>query len=272
MSHRTGSGLCAMETGGEGVLERLGARGWTVAENHPLATLHGMRLDDTTVLALLGPMNRFGAHYLQLFLELDEGVSQGPALVGLFHQGPYPAYNWVEVISVARQVHFPATGSAGAGLRDVTGTGMEQGLFAGLAGLVPPGGHMMAEYESPPRWETAQALGRGVPPVATPLGYLLYSVGCGVGFRDWYFAEGGTEGPRKLQGFKALDEEHRRVKAAEMAVELLGFLHRPESGDYGDADEAARQRAAATLAQIAALTGGSTRREIELALERQGRK
>jgi len=66
-------------------------------------------------------------------------------------------------------------------------------LFRYLSDLIPPGGHM-----------------------------------CGVAFKDWWFAEGGSEGPRKLQGYKALDEDHRRARAAEMAAELRSFLQRAE--------------------------------------------
>jgi len=55
---------------------------------------------------------------------------------------------------------------------------------------------------------------------------MLFFTGCGVAFKDWWFAEGGSEGPRKLQGYKALNEDHRRARAAEMAAELRSFLQR----------------------------------------------
>jgi hypothetical protein len=79
---------------------------------------------------------------------------------------------------------------------------------------------MMVEYDSKGWEETKLSLACGIPPVATPLGSMLFRVVCGVAFKDWHFAEGGSEGPRKLQGYKALNEEHRRTRAGEMAAEL----------------------------------------------------
>ena len=72
----------------------------------------------------------------------------------------------------------------------------------------------MAEYESRPRTSTARALAAGVPPVATPLGALLFDLGCGVAFRDWYISEGGREGPRKLQGLPRDERVSTRAPAA----------------------------------------------------------
>ena len=82
----------------------------------------------------------------------------------------------------------------------------------------------MAEYDSVARSLTARALSARVPPVATPLGALLFEVGCGVAFRDWYISEGGREGPRKLQGFRALDDDHARTRGLEAAAALEAFL------------------------------------------------
>ncbi len=84
----------------------------------------------------------------------------------------------------------------------------------------------MAEYDSRPRTSTARALAAGVPPVATPLGALLFDLGCGVAFRDWYISEGGREGPRKLQGFRAASEEHARTRGLETIAALDSFLDR----------------------------------------------
>ena len=75
-----------------------------------------------------------------------------------------------------------------------------------------------------------RALGLGIPPVATPLVYLIVQAGCWAGFKDRYIAEGGREGPRKLQGFKALNGEHERRKAVEIAEELKSLLDREPKG------------------------------------------
>ena len=87
---------------------------------------------------------------------------------------------------------------SGEQVLDISTNGLAQQLFQYLADLIPPSGHMMVEYESPEQQATARSLASGIPPVATPLGYMLFSIGCGVGFRDWYITEGVSEGPRKL--------------------------------------------------------------------------
>ncbi len=94
-----------------------------------------------------------------------------------------------------------------------------------------------------------------IPPIATPLGYLLFLIGCGVGFKDWHVAEGGSEGPRKLQGYKALDIQHAKIKAKEIAVEVNNFLHRLPSGTLSQLEKAARDRALAVLKTLSDLGG-----------------
>ena len=102
---------------------------------------------------------------------------------------------------------------------------------------------MMIEYDSPEQEATARSLAIGIPPAATPLGYLLFSIGCGAGFRNWHFAEGGSEGPRKLQGFKALNSGHATLKAKELAQELRSFLQRTPQHKHLELEHAARKRA-----------------------------
>jgi hypothetical protein len=101
----------------------------------------------------------------------------------------------------------------------------------------------MVEYESEEWAETRLSLACSIPPVATPLGSILFRVGCGVAFKDWHFAEGGSEGPRKLQGYKALNEEHRRIRAGEMAVELSSFLKSEKRSNCQKLWEEAEERA-----------------------------
>jgi hypothetical protein len=103
-------------------------------------------------------------------------------------------------------------------------------FFKVLGGLIPPGGSLMVSYslfskESRVHRETKQGLDRGYPPVVTPLGFLLFTAGCGMGFKDWYFAEGGREGPEKLQGYKPSDSDMVRERADAMLRELRAFLN-----------------------------------------------
>ena len=52
---------------------------------------------------------------------------------------------------------------------------------------------MMVQYESEEWEETRLSIECGISPVATPLGSMLFRVGCGVAFEGWFFAEGGSE-------------------------------------------------------------------------------
>ncbi|MEZ4502489.1 MAG: DUF1122 family protein [Dehalococcoidia bacterium] len=188
--------------------------------DHPLTRLDGVGVgEDVTLAVLLGPKNSVGATYFRLYLESSEfGRTVDPVVFGLQNSGPFPGFNWVEIIEWqdvlplhdGRSVQVPE--------------GIERLLFARLGELIPPGGHLMAEYDSPARTITARALAARVPPAATPLGSMLRSAGCGDAYRDWYISEGGREGPRKLQGFRALDEAHAARRAAEMVEALEAFL------------------------------------------------
>lgn len=183
---------------------------WRPAEaSHPLASLQGDRLKALSLDVALGPSNAVGADYFRIsLLDQHRRPGIGPAVAGLFHTGRFPGHNWVEIMSLAEDLDFS----------------LVKEMLAGLAAIIPPGGHMMVEYESP-RWhETELSLRLCVPPAATGLGKLLWDIGCGYGFKDWAFAEGWSEGPRKLQGTKAFNEEHARLKVSELAAGLAAFL------------------------------------------------
>ena len=84
----------------------------------------------------------------------------------------------------------------------------------------------------------------GSPPVVTPLGYRLFQAGVR-SYRDWYISEGGREGPRKLQGFKPLNEEIAREKTAALLAEVQAVLASPQGHEeWGDI---ARRNAAAVV-------------------------
>jgi hypothetical protein len=116
--------------------------------------------------------------------------------------------------------------------------GLDRPFFRILGGLVPPGGSLMVSYslfskESKIHRETRQGLDRGYPPVVTALGFLLFIADCGMGFKDWYFAEGGREGPEKLQGYKPINTRMANEKAALMLQELRHFatIHHSDNDD-----------------------------------------
>jgi len=222
----------------------------TDSPGHPLAVLDGARVgDDVTLEAWLGLTNAVGATYFRLHLIGPDGArSADPVLAGLQNHGPFPGYNWVEVtwyeplllMTNGRGVEVPP--------------GIEREIFAALAALVPPGGHLMAEYESPARAITARCLAQRVPPLATPLGALLASVGCGAALRDWYIPEGGREGPRKLQGFRAVSPGHERLRAAEMRTALERYLADKADRDWS-VQAVARPLAQAALERLRGVLG-----------------
>jgi hypothetical protein len=225
-------------------------RRWSLPtrQDHPLGRLQGRALGPARLLVLLGPKNAFGASYFQTFLTLADGrLSAEPLLLGLHNSGRYPAYNWIDVIRYEVSVAFD-----GDERLDLAARGLDSRLFRLLSQLIPPGGHLMVEYESEGQRLTERMLTLGIPPVATPLGYLFFLSGCGASFRDWYISEGGREGPRKLQGFKPLDADDAERKAGSMAKELRQFLVRAPRKEHRQWEEPARRLARRVLRRLEA--------------------
>lgn len=187
---------------------------WTsIAEEsgHPLAALEGQELAGGELRVFLGPTSRFGARYFAL--QLRRGDEETLVLSGLHRSGPLASYNWIEVA----ETH---------GLDEAA---LER-VFALLLGVLPAGGHIMVEYDSAQRAETAEALAHNVPHVASPLGAALFRAGFGAHFKDWQIAEGGAEGPRKLQAYKppSAGDARRWREAAARALEA--FIEAPAGG------------------------------------------
>lgn len=182
---------------------------------------------DVSLEVWLGPRSAVGGQYFRLQLVSPLGRPIEPVVYGLQGGGPQPGFNWVDVL------YYAETLTVGDGRTVQVPDGVERRIFEQMASAVPPGGHLMAEYESPARSVTAAALAAGVPPIATPLGALLYAVGCGDAFRDRYYAAGGREGARKLQGFRAPDATHARRRGLEMLAELRVFMPRAADLDWG---------------------------------------
>ncbi|MEM2934698.1 MAG: DUF1122 family protein [Methanocellales archaeon] len=111
---------------------------------------------------------------------------------------------------------------------ELSKTGLNIALFQILSELIPPGGHMMVKYLD--HLTTAKALSIGIPPIATPIGYLLWKSGFRW-FKDWYFPEGGMEGEPKLQANKPLNSEIERTRINEIAIELKEFLDKKVGGE-----------------------------------------
>ncbi len=224
-------------------LDALLSRTWALAEekDHPLGRLQGLTLGSYRLLTLLGPRNNVGARYFQLLLvDSAAHMAQDAVAFGLHNAGPFPGYNWAEVFRYEAEPRFLGETA------ELRSAGLEEGLFQALSDLVPAGGHLMVEYESSCQKESGRILSLGYPPVTSPLGYVLFSVGCR-SFRDWYISEGGREGPRKLQGFKPLNEALAVERTQALRRQVEACLARPESPQHGSYGRTARRLAKTVL-------------------------
>lgn len=111
---------------------------------------------------------------------------------------------------------------------DLSQAKLDVDAFRVLGRLAPPGGSLMISYsmfayESRVHTETSMGLQLGLPPAVTPLGFLLFEAGC-MSVRDWYIAEGGTEGPPKLWGRKPLDAEDEAQRSRSLSLGLEKFI------------------------------------------------
>ncbi len=202
---------------------------WSVARQIlSLETLERKSLPRGYALRLeIRPKKVRGKFLFELYLTEETGRrSRAPIFRGLYSKGPTPASNWIDG-DYHEQVEFDGLNI------NVSSLGLDEELFKALAQVIPPGGSLMISYEllhgaGKTHTETLQQLELGCPPACTPLGYLLCRAGCTAGFRDWYFPEGGYEGPRKLQAFKPASEEQGKQKARELIEELKIFLKKVE--------------------------------------------
>lgn len=196
--------------------------------DHPLARLVGQTVGQGVHLDVeLGSRNRVGAQRFRLFLaSADLGRTALPVVSGLIDLAEEPGAPWIEV-GVYR-ARLPL----GDGRTVDVPEGILLEIVSALAAQVPAGGSLIVEYESVALEMTAWALAAAVPPVATPLGGMMFVAGCGAAFRDRGASAGGRAGRRRLQGFRAPDEisEHRR--GVEMLADLEAFMARSKELDW----------------------------------------
>ncbi|HZD55056.1 MAG TPA: DUF1122 family protein [Candidatus Aquicultoraceae bacterium] len=212
---------------------------------HPIEDADRLVLDGyILVLADLKPLRKSGWRGFTFLLE-DGAGRRGdcPAVRGIHSVGGKDGVRgWMD-IEYWEELPFGADG-AGPVRVSLADTGMDRKLFGALGAAIPPGGHLMVSYEGDQRvhGETLAGLSAGIPPVATPLGYLLFLSGFPY-VKDWYLAEGGMEGPRKLWGEKTPDAEWERILLERTRSQVLPFLGQKRTGGIPELAEAALPRA-----------------------------
>ncbi|HEV1997528.1 MAG TPA: DUF1122 family protein, partial [Candidatus Dormibacteraeota bacterium] len=215
------------------------ARGAKGEDRLNLSRVDGAQVPGGTLRVLLGP-KIVGKRYFRL--QRTEAERQVRFVEALYNDGPYPGHNWVEIFDM--ELPEPLRG------REHFAPDLEPYLRP-VADAIPAGGHMMAEYEKLDWHTTQRGLLAGIPPIATPLGALLFALGVGDSFKDWYFPEGGMEGSRKLQGNKAYTAPQRVEMHRKRAEELRRFLATPAQGPL-EIDRRARDTAAIILHRLGA--------------------
>ncbi|HEV3108960.1 MAG TPA: DUF1122 family protein [Candidatus Binataceae bacterium] len=165
-----------------------------------------------------------------LYVDIDLADPQGEASISHFvtaivSGGGRGVKQWVEC-RIFPQVELPVDADDGQ-IVDARKLGLEAGFISLLGRLIPDGGHLMIDYDSGGQDLTLAELVARVPPVASYLGELMFRAGFRGQFKDWYFSEGGHEGPRKLQANKSPHPAAARTALAEHLQMLKQFVRRP---------------------------------------------
>jgi hypothetical protein len=213
--------------------------------SHPLTGLHDKNLDDFKLhLGEVKQLRLSGWKGFKLYLRNTLGtISSSLVVKGIYSSGGKDGIQpwmdleyWEEVDFVEKRGH-PIKFTLSSSGQDVK-------LFGYLGKLIPPGGHLMVSYEAEQKihTDTVASLSLGIPAVVTPLGHLLFKQDFQY-IKDWYLAEGGFEGPRKLWGEKAPDDDWRLNYLKRTALEIDTFLKKKFSSSYGDLVDPAQKRA-----------------------------
>jgi len=217
-------------------------------ELFPLRKFHGLRLKNFSLqLGEVKQLRFSGWKGFKLYLQNAAGrLSTLPVVKGIFSVGGKEGVKpWMD-IEYREELEFP---EAEGQLFKISMSQNEQdrALFKHLGPLIPPGGHLMVSYEGDQKihLETIKSLSISIPSAATPLGYLIFLAGFQY-IKDWYLAEGGFEGPRKLWGEKAPDKAWTKNFYEKTAQQMRDYLQRKPTS-FHDLEESARSRARKVL-------------------------
>lgn len=217
-------------------------------DSHPLQKLEGELGRNHSVRVVRKQLRKTEQSFFQIFL-LDESgaISQQPVFEGLYSLGIKPDIDgWIDG-------HYYEEAEFEKSKLDLSEIGLDSELFKILGKTLKPSCSLMVAYETFGKagrtlQETSQGLNCGIPPAATPLGYLI-SVTGRFKIKDWYFPEGGNEGMPKLEGIGAIDRKHSSRMRKETAKELKLFLRKGACADK-ELEMPARKRAERILQEI----------------------
>lgn len=208
----------------------------------PLDNLHGKELNGYRLcLGEVKQLRLSGWKGFNLHLEDPDGIlSTPPAVEGIYSVGAKDGVKpWMDLVYF-EELEFLKEQKVKESL-NLSLKGLDRKLFRYLGEIIPPGGHLMISYEEEQRIhiDTITSLRIGIPPVLTPLGLLIFLSGFQY-VKDWYLAEGGHEGPRKLWGEKAPDESWAKNFYEKTAEQVFQFLKRKPNPAYRELEQKAR--------------------------------
>lgn len=218
----------------------------------PLDNLNGKELNGYRVcLGQVKQLRLSGWKGFKLHLEDSDGILSTPPVVeGIYSAGAKDGVKpWMD-LGYSEEVEFLKGEKVKESL-NLSLKGLDRKLFRYLGEIIPPGGHLMVSYEEEQKvhLDTINSLRAGVPPVLTPLGLLIFLAGFQY-VKDWYLAEGGHEGPRKLWGEKAPDESWTQVFYEKTASQIRDFIKRKPNPAYQKLEQKARKSSEEALAHI----------------------
>ena len=223
-------------------------KGLIAMNPHPLLKLEGTLGREYAIKVVRKQLKKAEQSFFQVFLVDSSGSdSKQPVFEGLYSLGIEPYIDgWIDG-------HYYEDAEFRAAELNLSRTGLDSELFKKLGKILKTSWSFMVAYETFGKagrtlLETSQSLNCGIPPIATPIGYLLFSTGR-LKIKDWYFPEGGNEGMPKLEGIGAVDRRHAARMRKESAAELRLFLKKGACRDR-ELEAPARKRAEEVLKSI----------------------
>ena len=221
--------------------------GKVLAADHPLWKLEDAQLGPYRLRIVdARQLPSSGWKGFRLALRHEGTMSREPLLEGIHSVGGRGVAPWFDVnyrprvelvdADTEHQQGRPSLDSCGT-MADLRDEDLELPFFRRLREMIPANGHLMVSYETPHHRDTHHELKSGVPPIATPLGWLAWQANFNGGFKDWHISEGGHEGPKKLQINVPLDLSDAatvRQRARQACLRFLAAVeHKPSAeGDH----------------------------------------